>query len=322
MSLATVLIPNYNNAPFLNEALDSVFNQSFTDFQVLVIDDGSTDNSLQVLAQIKDPRLNIIVKKNNSGIVDTLNEGLNRIATKYIIRMDGDDLSMPKRFETLINYMEKHPAIGVCSSALQLFGKQNSIWTVQERNDQIKAGMIHGSTIPHAPSIIRTEILTKNNIKYSNRNSHMEDYDLFFRLKNFTNFANLPQALYQYRIAENNVTISNSDTREIRMKKMYGDVLTELKLPCNEANINLHYDFFQKNKPTASPNQYCDFALQLLQANNSLHIYPQQAFKKVIFKYWNILFCRFIDLDKKYNKEFKKLPFQLTWRSKYYYFRR
>src|SRR3954469_1580225 len=125
MQPITVLMPNYNNAPFLKEAIDSILNQTFTNFHFLIVDDGSTDNSVDIIKQYNDPRITLIQKEKNSGIVDTLNIGLERIESTYIVRMDGDDISTPDRLMILYNFMEENPEIGVRGSQIMHFGNEN-----------------------------------------------------------------------------------------------------------------------------------------------------------------------------------------------------
>src|SRR5882757_5790861 len=108
----TVLMPNYNNEPFLKDAIDSVLNQTFTNFVFIIVDDGSTDRSVEIIKSYADKRIVFIEKENNSGIVDTLNIGLAQITSTYFIRMDGDDISTNDRFSILYQFMESNPDIG------------------------------------------------------------------------------------------------------------------------------------------------------------------------------------------------------------------
>lgn len=322
MALASVLLPNYNNASFLKEAIDSVLNQSFTDFELVIIDDGSTDNSIEIIKSYADSRVILIEKEKNSGIVDSLNLGLKHCNKKYILRMDGDDISVPDRFEKLVTFMEKHPQIGVCSSSLQLFGALNEVRNVDRGSKRLKAGMIHGTTVPHAPCIMRTSILKENNIQYRNDHPHMEDYDLFFRMKNITNFENLKDILYLYRITGSNVTVKNNHTRDDRFRKMYKEVLTELEIEATDKNVGTHYEFFQVVPLSYTVEDFAVHIRSLISQNAKLKIYPEKEFVAVLTLIWNVLFCRFIDIDKANQKKFKNAPLKLYLKSRYYYIRK
>ncbi len=128
MALVSVLLPNYNNALYLTDCLTSLCNQTFKDFDVFFIDDCSKDNSISIAETFTMLDLKIIRKDANTGIVDTMNEGLKRISSKYIVRMDGDDISTPERFQMLVDFMETHPEIGVCSSDIETFGATKEKW--------------------------------------------------------------------------------------------------------------------------------------------------------------------------------------------------
>ena len=118
----TLLIPNYNNALYIEACLESIQKQTYRDFKILIVDDGSTDNSVDLIEQFPDDRIELIKKTPNSGIIDTLNIGLDAITSKYMIRMDGDDLMRNDRIEKLVEFMDSHPEYGVCGSAIQEFG--------------------------------------------------------------------------------------------------------------------------------------------------------------------------------------------------------
>ena len=120
--LVTVLMPVYNGEKYLKEAIESILNQTFKDFEFLIINDGSTDNSVKIIQSFNDLRIRLIHNESNIGLIKTLNKGLKLSNGKYIARMDCDDVSLPKRLSVQINFMEKHPEIGVCGSWVKIIG--------------------------------------------------------------------------------------------------------------------------------------------------------------------------------------------------------
>ena len=118
----TVLMPVYNAARHLQEAVESVLNQSHKDFELLVVDDGSTDEGLALLARYDDPRIRIERLPRNGGIVAALNHGLRHARGSYIARMDADDIALPIRLERQLQYLEQYPEMGVCGSTIEPFG--------------------------------------------------------------------------------------------------------------------------------------------------------------------------------------------------------
>lgn len=288
----TVLMPNYNNAPFLAEAINSILNQTYKNFILLIVDDGSTDNSIEIIKNISDQRIQLIQKKSNSGIVDTLNIGLDNASTKYAIRMDGDDISTSNRFEILHSFMENHPEIGVCGSDIQAFGDTNDVWKYKTNKDEIKASLVYNAGVGHASCIYRMEVFKKKQIQYSNDHPYMEDYDLFSKLKKHTEFANIPQPLYKYRILQHNSTIKNRDTLFDRYRNMYANVLIELGIEPSEKNIETHLDFFIHPTLSYKIIEYRRWIDFLISQNKTRNIYPQKALENLLEHRWEIFFFK------------------------------
>lgn len=294
-ALISVLLPNYNNGPYLKEALDSVFNQSFQNFVIYLVDDCSTDNGLEIAKSYHDERLKIIEKDTNSGIVDTLNIGLAKINTKYFVRMDGDDISAPNRFECLVDFMERNPDVGVCGSNVQTFGLRNDLQTYAVDNNSIKSKLIFGHGICHATAIFRTEILKAAGIVYLNDFYRLEDYWLFYRLKDYTNSANVEDVLYHYR----QEAFNNDPTILQRVKeeysKIYNVILTELFGELEPNDIDLHSSLALKKEANHKFKVYQAYAKKLMKANSFRKIYPETTFNKEVEQRLDRL--RFILID-------------------------
>lgn len=185
MSKISVLIGIYNCASTLNEALDSLYAQTYKGFKIIICDDGSTDNSYDVAKVYAEQHDNIILirNKNNMGLNYTLNHCLEYADTEYCARMDGDDISLPTRFEKEINILENHPEFAIVSSPMIHFDENGdyrygSAVEYPDRNDFVK-----GTPICHAPCMVRTEALKKvggySDEKFLRR---VEDYHLWFKM--------------------------------------------------------------------------------------------------------------------------------------------
>lgn len=291
MPLVSVLLPNYNNGAYLQESIGTLLNQSFTDFEVIIVDDASADNSVEVIKSIKDQRIRLIQKETNSGIVDALNLAIENSTGKYMIRMDGDDLSLPGRFETLVTYMEQHPEVGVCSSKLQCFGARNNIVNANTNPKKLRAGLIHGVTTPHATCIYRKSFFDKHQVRYRNNFPHMEDYDLFFRIKNLTTYGHIPTIFYMYRIYDKNVTVLNKDKRRGTSIRFYGQVIEELGIEPSEENSLLHYEFFHKDTISFDVSEYYVHIKRLMKSNEKLKIYDPKTLRAELADFWNRFLC-------------------------------
>ena len=200
MSEVTFLIPVYNGEKFLSEALESVENQTFNDFEVLIINDGSTDDTQKIIDQFtsKDKRFRSISRENR-GLIKTLNEGLDLIETKYVARMDADDICHPQRLELQFKFMEENPDVGICGSHMHMFGNVESDFLYPSTDKELKAKLLFSSPFCHPSVIIRKEILDEHQLRYDEYFKDCEDYKLWLDLAQHTKFANLPYILLNYR---------------------------------------------------------------------------------------------------------------------------
>lgn len=214
MPYATVLMPAYNAAPYLKEAIDSILNQTFTDFEFLIFDDGSTDATADILKQYTDPRIRVFHSAENQGLVRQLNRGIDLARGKYIFRMDADDYSLPERFARQIAFMEDHPEIGFSGSWVKTYGRDDSLMRCPETHEEVKIGLLSGTTLLHNTIVFRTSVLREHGVYYDEEFLFVEDFDLWVRLTDLTRVGNLPEVLAYYRIHETNVGEVHNERQE------------------------------------------------------------------------------------------------------------
>lgn len=278
-------MPNFNNGPYLKEALDSLFNQTYSDFMIYFVDDCSTDNSVSVASMYDASRIRIIQKHENSGIVETMNIGLKLIDTTYFIRMDGDDISTPDRFQKLVDFMDAHPEIGVCSSDILMFGDENKVQEYGRDSNFNAANLIFGHSIGHASSIFRTSVLKDNQISYHNDFWRMEDYHLFYQLKDVTKVISFPEVLYHYRrgVYNNNPDI---EAKKIdAFKLFYQMVLEDLGLESSPDHVAMHLQLTKRVKPTFHFSAFKNHVREIERANREKKIYPVAELEVVLDRY-------------------------------------
>ena len=318
MNRVTILIPNYNNAPFIESCLKSIQNQSYQEFTILIVDDGSTDESVHLINKFSDKRIKLVLKEKNSGIVDTLNVGLNQIETEFILRMDADDIMQVDRVAKLIQFMDKNPSIGICGSGIQQFGIKNDTIIYEKSPLQNKANLIFSHTIGHATCIFRTHILKENNIKYSNGYQYLEDYKLFYDLSKYTSMTSIPDLLYLYRQESYNQESVYFNIKKGSFIKLYNEILTDLKIDSNQNRSTLHFEI-NKNTTLSYPyKSYNDHLSLLINQNNLLGVFPKQEFIKTITQKRNIVQYRFMSQNK--ISFFEAIPFLLKSPTKLIYF--
>jgi len=210
----SVLMPAYNAEKYIGEAIESILNQTFKDFEFIIINDGSTDNTAKIVRKYAnhDKRIKFIDNKNNRGIVAVLNQGLDLCTGKYIARMDSDDISLPERLEKQVEYMDEHHECGVVGAAIKLFGAKSGIWR-NASSVKLFDLLIHGSQVFHPSAMIRTSVLRDNKIYYSSQYPHAEDYAFWMAIVQVAEIHNLQTILLNYRWHDSNVSVVHQRTQ-------------------------------------------------------------------------------------------------------------
>ena len=211
----SVVMSVYNGARYLREAIDSILAQTFTDHEFIIVDDGSTDSTWEILTGYDDPRIRLVRNKDNIGLVRSLNRGLELARGEYVARMDADDASHPTRFEKQIEYLEAHPDIGVLGTQMQQIDETGR--SLAPFQPPLSHGMIAWKTlfecsIAHATVMMRRALLAEVG-GYDPSFTHMEDAELWSRLIHVTRFANLPEPLYFRRWHANSICNRHADTQ-------------------------------------------------------------------------------------------------------------
>ena len=209
----SVLMSVYNGEKYLTEAIQSILEQSFNDFEFIIVDDGSSDNSQQIINSFKDKRINLIINNKNIGLTKSLLKGYEYCQGEFIARMDADDISMPQRFKKQIEYFDKHPEVGVLGTNAYAIGdnsKPKYKIKYPENHSLIKWSLIFSNPICHPSVMIRKNVIEKygfyNDDLYS---KYIEDYNLWSNFVHHTKFANINVALLKLRIVGQKISIKN-----------------------------------------------------------------------------------------------------------------
>ena len=204
----TVLVSAYNDEPFLGAAIDSLLAQTFTGFELLVVDDASTDRSREVVQRYRDPRVRLLVNERNLGIGASLNRGLATIRTEYVARLDGNDLSFPQRLERQVAFLDAHPdvaAVGAQATLIDVRGRRMGELRVPVTELGMRWMRIFGSPLIQSASMFRRAVVWDELGGYVNHRFG-EDFDLWCRIANAHGLANLPETLVAYRVNPRSMT--------------------------------------------------------------------------------------------------------------------
>lgn len=215
----SVVMPVFNAEPFLAQAIESILNQTFSEFEFIIVDDASTDNSLRLIEEYAEKDKRILVQKNekNLGIALTRTFGTKIAKGKYIAVADADDISISTRFEKQYNYLENHIDCGVVGGFIELFdsstGKILGTRKYYEDDENLRRRIFLYCPVAQPVCMIRKEVFD-NLGYYDSRYPPAEDLDLWFRLGTRYKFANIQETLLKYRVHTNSATSSKLETME------------------------------------------------------------------------------------------------------------
>ena len=214
MPKVSILMPVYNSAEFLREAIESMLSQSFKDFEFLIVDDGSTDGSAGILAEYveKDSRIRIIRNEKNQGIVYSLNRGLKECTGEYIARMDSDDIALKERLDKQIAVLDKNPDIIALGGAISYIDSRgNELGVI--RRCTVDKSLITQNPLLHPAVMLRRETLERSKLAYMEKYRYAEDYFLWLQLSRLGKLGALDDIVIKYRLSKN-------VTRMMQLKKV------------------------------------------------------------------------------------------------------
>lgn len=213
----SVLMSVHNGQKYLKEAVDSILNQTYTNFEFLIIDDKSSDSTLKILQSFNDQRIKVIKNKKNLGLTKSLNLGLKKVKGDYVARMDCDDISLPERFKTQVDFLDKRPLLGLCGNWVEYIdplGRGLEIKKYPTKHEDLLKIILRYNPFKHPSLMIRKSVLL-NLDGYDEKFKYAQDYDLVLRLGAISKVANIPKVLLKYRIEpETSISFKNQKEQE------------------------------------------------------------------------------------------------------------
>lgn len=210
----SVLMAVYNAEDFLAEAMESILNQTFKDFEFIIIDDGSTDSSKKIIRNYSDPRIRLISRK-NKGFVFSLNEGIELARGKYIARMDADDISDPTRIEKQVKFLDKNRDIAMVGTSFSLVDEKGNLIDHSyhlDRPEDLVVEIFTRNPFGHGTTMIKSSVLKE--VGMYSKDEPIEDYDLWWRISRKYSAANLTDELYNWRIVSSGMSHGSSRKRQ------------------------------------------------------------------------------------------------------------
>lgn len=282
----SVIMPAYNAEKFIKDAIESILQQTFKNFEFIIINDGSSDKTEEIILSYDDSRIKYIKNNTNLGIVKTLNVGLDNANGKYIVRMDADDISVDTRIEKLYTHMESNQNIGVLGSDICVFGEgiEQYVFEYSHSCNLAKAELMFNSSLAHPSVIIRKSILKDNNLKYEEEFKGLEDFVLWWRCSFYSEICSLDEVLLRYRKHKNQIT-------KTRPEKFFKDFYSFCKerldifsLDFSKSEIDLFYKYCIGNYNEFSIgdlNMYIILLSKIIKVNNKKIIFSKYSLKRV-----------------------------------------
>jgi len=287
-------MPVYNASLFVGEAIQSILTQSFNDLEFLIIDDGSSDNTIEVINSFTDPRIQLIVNDHNIGVAASLNRGLSLVKSEYVARMDADDISDKYRLEKQISFMDDNLDIGVSGSWIRLFGDQpRVIERTPIGREKVKAYLLFDNPLYHPTVIIRKSFFIKYGLQYDPTFNRTEDYDLWLRASRHFFLDNIPEPLLMMRHHGKSITNKAQTEMTEQTKQLLKRALHEFHINPDERQLSFHHNVC-RGRRINSRKEFIDAGewLKFLQTKNrELNVFSNASFNYVIGMIWFRL-CR------------------------------
>lgn len=283
----SVVMATYNGEEFIREAIDSILNQSFKDFEFIIVDDGSSDSTESIVASYTDPRIIFIKKEQNTGIADSLNLGIEKARGKYIARMDDDDISFPDRFQQQYDFLEGNLDHVLCCTNVDWSHQKNQTPQALEHT-QLYLSLLFNNPIVHPTVLMRSSAL--KSLMYNPKMPPSEDYDLWTRMIVKGKFKKLKTPLLLYRFGQ----ASQTTLRRYEQLKLNVKISKSMFENWNDNSLN-NYKFehaalisHNYSLKGAQLRRVKSWLESLKKINSNTLTFQEERFNKTIDQQWNI----------------------------------
>jgi glycosyltransferase involved in cell wall biosynthesis len=278
----SVLLPVYNAGTYLREAVESILHQTYRKFELIIVDDGSTDESVAYLSGLRDPRTRIERSEKNHGIIATLNRGIGLCRAPLIARMDSDDIAESERLAEQKRVMDSENKLAVLGSDFVPFGneKQGS-WIRFFEPEEIAIALLFENPICHPTVMLRRSELPEP--VYPKDYPHAEDYALWVKCGAKAKLRNLPKKLLRYRAHVGQVSRLHSETQNESIRRLVLRQMAKLGLEPNPAELYVHQSMAHGFLPSPLAERLMSrWSEKLLRANQKHGVYPDDLFRKML----------------------------------------
>ncbi|MCG8525500.1 MAG: glycosyltransferase [Opitutales bacterium] len=285
--LVSVIMPVYNGRKYLSEAVSSILSQSLPHFELIVVDDGSSDDSSSIVEGFRDERIRLIRNSENRGVAFSLNRAIETSRGEFIARMDSDDVAYTHRLERQVEFLKKHHDVGICGSSVRQFGGKRGIFPYPETDGLIRAHHLFNPSFAHPAVCWRKSLFIEKGLKYQEDPPTAEDYQLWVELSDHTKMANLREPLLNYRVDASIKISSYLEQQRSGGRQIRAQLLEKLgKWQSDELEIHHHVAegreiidllFLKKTSLNFS---------KIVKINQNLMIFDENSLNLILSEYW------------------------------------
>jgi len=283
-------MPVYNSARYIADAVESLLSQSFTDFELIIIDDASTDGSANVLKYFRDDRIKILSNSKNRGIVFSRNRGLAEARGRFIAQFDSDDVAQPEKYEKQIDFLNRNPEFGMVGSWVRMIDSEGQLmkekWKLPAKPELIPAIMLFRNYFVQSTIVVRKEAIPEGGYRIGY--DVVEDYKMWVEIAGNFKVWNLPEYLVNYRVHSLSATNNNSTRLQKQNQIIFNDLFKELKIDLNDKNFETHLHVKQNDliRDIKVLKQIEGHLKLLVTQNRKVNVYNESAMTKVVFNRW------------------------------------
>ena len=285
----TFLLPVYNAAETVADSIDSVLSQTFDDFELLIIDDASTDETPAVLATFPDKRIHIYRNEINLELARSLNRGLTLARGEYIARIDADDICLPHRAATQVEFLDTHSGIAVVGSHVETFSTdifvRGTVIAYPAEPDAVAAGLVFRNTLAHPSVMLRKSALAAASVQYDEKVRRAQDYALWAEcFLQGLKLANIPQVLLRYRVHAKQATVRESFAALATAAAVRHRLIERVGLEPTHEQLAIHTHLALDSFPDDAAFYLAAEAwlLQLYASNTRTTVFEHVAFARVL----------------------------------------
>jgi glycosyltransferase involved in cell wall biosynthesis len=289
MAKVSVILPVHNGMPYLPEAVQSIRAQSSRDWELILIEDGSQDETASYIEALEDDRIRIHTNPAQMGLAASINKGFALAKGEYIARMDADDVAEPQRLERQIRYFENHREVAICGTWARTFGaRKDQEWRYPERDADIKAEMLFASVIVHSSAMFRRSAIAELGIRYDESLEAAQDYALWVEYQDQVGFANVPEFLMRYRIHAEQVGKRIGARQQEVAEQVREKQLSHLGIDANSIEKTLHHRIarwdFDDSVSSLKPIE--SWLLRNINANTASNYFDAGALGRAVERRW------------------------------------